>query len=110
MYTCGEYTQFSLTDVSKFERWMRKWCKKECIPGRSMIVFNKEDLVVEGKHTEEIKDNQVFYYHALPNITLEYIIISDSMCVLTKVWENRTLSVMYNIPKKWHNLELWHAT
>ena len=110
MYTCGGYTQFSITDVSKFERWMMKWCKKECIPGLSMLVFNKEDLMVEGKHTEVESDDHVFHYHILPNITMEYIIIGESMCILTKVWENKTLSVLYNIPNKWHNVELWHAT
>ena len=90
MYTCSEYTHFSITDVNRFERWMTKWCKQECIPGRSMIVFNKEDLAVEGKHTEGYENNQHFHYHALPNITLEYIIISGSMCILTRVWENKT--------------------
>ena len=110
MYTCSGYTHFSITDVSKFERWMCKWCRQECIHGRSMIVFNREDLVVEGKHTEGEENNQVYHYHILPSITLEYIIISGSMCILTKVWENTTLSVLYNIPNKWHNVEVWHAT
>lgn len=109
MYTCGEYKSFSLTDVSRFERWMCKWCKKECIHGRSMIVFDLESLVVEGKHTTEVKDAQTFHYHILPNITLEYIILNKNMCVLTKVWENKTLDVLYRIPEKWYNVEVWHA-
>ena len=77
-----------------------------------MIVFNKGDLVVEGKHAEEVKDNQLFHYHILPNITLEYITISKSMCILTRVWENNTdpLRVLYNIPENWRNVALWHAT
>jgi len=115
MYTCGEFTNFSIADVSRFERWMKKWCKQVRDPhgrdpGRSMLVFNKEDLRAEGTHYEEVHDKQVFHYHVLPNITLEYIIISGSMCVLTKVYETITESALYRIPENWHNIEVWHAT
>ena len=110
MYTRAEYTSFSIADVPRFERWMKKWCEHECIHGRSIIVFNKEDLLAKGTEYEEVKNNQVFYYNVLPNITLEYIIINGSMCVLTKVWETKTLSALYKIPENWHNVEMWHAT
>ena len=113
MYTCGEYTTFSLSDVPEFERWMENWCKhvsKKHGRTRSMLVFNKEDLRAEGKHYEEVHDKQVFNYHVLPNITLEYITITGSMCVLTKVYETVTKSALYRIPENWHNVELWHAT
>ena len=110
MYVNSEYTHFSLIDVTRFEKWLYKWCTTECIHGRSMIVFDRERLLVEGKRTTEVKDNQVFHYLALPNISLEYICVNKSMCILTKVWENKTLSVLYNVPKSWHNVEVWPAT
>ena len=113
MYTCGEFTSFSIAEVPRFERWMKKWCEHVSSThgcSMSMLVFNKEDLRAEGTHYEEVQNNQVFHYHVLPNITLEYIIISGSMCVLTKVWETKTESALYRIPENWHNVEMWHAT
>ena len=110
MYINGEYTQFSLTDVHRFERWMLKWCTKVCTHGRSMIVFDYNSLKVEGKHTIEVKDNQAFHHYVLPNITMEFIFISKNMCVMTKIWETKTLSALYRIPESWHNVEVWPAT
>ena len=110
MYIGDEYTQFSLTDVRRFERWLCKWCSQECTHGRSMIVFDNDTLKVEGTRTIEVIENQVFHHLILPNITLRYIFISQNMCVLTKVWENITLSVLYNIPERWHNVEVWPAS
>ena len=110
MYINDEYTQFSLTDISRFERWLCKWCSQECTHGWSMIVFDDDSLKVEGKHTVEVKNNQVFHHLILPNITLKYIFISEHMCVLTKVWENQTLSVLYSVPERWQNVEVWPAT
>ena len=110
MYTCGEYTSFSITDVPRFERWLKKWCEHAGIHGRSVLVFNKEDLRVEGNHYRVVENGQICYRNSLPNITLEYIIISGNMCVLTKVWETKTLSALYRIPTSWHNVEMWHAT
>ena len=113
MYTCGGFTHFSIADVPRFERWMKKWCEHvSSIHGRSMsmLVFNKEDLRTEGKHYEQVHNNQVFHYHVLPSITLEYITINGSMCILTKVYETVTESALYRIPENWHNVEMWHAT
>ena len=113
MYIGEEYKTFSISDVPEFESWMKDWCKHVSrIHGRSkaMLVFNKEDLRAEGKHYKEVQDKQVFHYHVLPNITLEYITIIGSLCVLTKVYETVTKSALYRIPENWHNVEMWHAT
>ena len=110
MYLNSEYTHFSLTDVSRFERWMYKWCTQVCIHGRSMIVFDYNALMVNGEHAVEVKDNQVFHHYILPNLTLQFIFISKEMCVLTKVLENKTSNALYTIPDRWYNVELWPAT
>ena len=110
MYINGEYTHFSLTDVNRFERWLNNWCTQECTHGKSMLVFDYTQLKVEGKHSIEVRDNQVFHHYVLPNITLEFIFISKNMCVMTSIWETKTLSALYRIPDSWRNVGVWPAT
>ena len=108
MYPDCHYERFSLTDVAKFERRLTKFCKEAYIPGRSMLIFDKSSLLVEGQRTIEVIENQELHKVVLPNITLTYTCIAGTnMCVMYKIWENKTLSVMYNIPQKWDGTELW---
>ena len=107
MYCNCTYTNFSLTDVGKFERRMTKWCTEECMQGKSMLIFDKPSLVVGGAPTIEKIDGKIIYKVELPNITLSFISITETMCIMYKIWENKTQSVLYNMPLRWNGIELW---
>ena len=108
MYSICCYEKFSTTDVAKFERRLMKWCREECMHGKSMLIFDKSSLSIERKTEIEVMGATTFYKLALPNITLVYTCIANtSMCTIHKIWENTTQSVMYNMPQKWEGTELW---
>ena len=109
MYTLCHYERFSLTDVAKFERRLRKWCNEECMHGKSMLIYDKPSLLVGGEPAIKNEEGQSFYQVVLPNITLDYICIVGSMCIMKRIWENKTHSVLYKMPEKWDNCELWLA-
>ena len=108
MYCNCHYENFSLTDVGKFERRLKKWCNQECMHGKSMLIFDKESLCVGGETTIEKKGDITYYKVVLPNITLVYTCVGETaMCIIHKIWENKTLSVLYNMPCNWDGTELW---
>ena len=107
LYTNCEFNRFSIEDVEKFERRLTKWCKDACMPGRSMIIFDRSSLKVGGEATLEEYGGETFYKIVLPNITLTYICIAPTMCIMHRIWENKTQSVMYNMPREWEKVELW---
>jgi len=107
MYSNCSYENFSITDVGKFERRITKWCKEECMHGKSMLIFDRASLVVGGTPTIETIDGKKVYKVELPNITLAFISITEKMCIMYKIWEKSTQSVIYNMPLKWNGIELW---
>lgn len=108
MYVTCNYENFSITDVGRFERRIRKWCNEACMPGKSMLIFDKDSLLVGGEPEIEVNGITTYYKVVLPNITLTYICVAETaMCIMHRVWENRTQSVMYNMPLKWDGVELW---
>lgn len=110
LYTNCIFNKFSINDQSKFERRLKKWCEEECMPGKSMLIFDKDTLLVGGEPTIETNGSQTLYKVVLSNITLSYICIIGSMCIMYKIWENKTQSVMYNMPQNWEGSELWLGT
>lgn len=107
MYTTCIYPNFSTKDAEKFERRLTKWCKSIRMPGKSMLVFDANALSLRDKATIEKNDDKEVYQVVLKEITFAYICINGSMCIMYKVWENKTQSVMYNMPLKWDGTELW---
>ena len=107
LYTNCHFTRFSIQDVGKFERRLTMWCNEECMPGKSMLIFDRPSLRVGGEATLEEYNGETFYKVVLPNITLTYICLNEKMCIMHRIWENKTQSVMYNMPKEWESTELW---
>jgi len=108
MYCICDYENFSITDVGKFERRMRKFCNEANMPGKSMLIFDKSSLKVEGTPEKIKEENGEYYKVELPNISFTYTQIADSeMCIMHRVWENKTQSVLYNMPRTWDGTELW---
>lgn len=109
MYPLCPYKNFSITDIGKFGRRLKKWCKEAYEPGKSMIIFDQVELLIDVKTTIENQDGREVYQVVLEDISFSYICISGSMCIMYKIWENKTQSVMYNMPLKWDGIELWVA-
>ena len=108
MYNVCDFSKFSITDVEKFQRRIRKWCKEECMPGRSMLIFDQSSFKVGGEPVSYKDATGEYYKVVLSQISITYMRIADtSMCMMYRIWENKTESVMYNIPKKWDGTELW---
>ena len=101
------YRGFSSTDEAFFEKRLKKWCDQICMHGKSMLIFDKPTLLVGGKAILESDEEQIFYKVVLSNFTLTYICINGSMCIMYKIWENKTQSVMYKMPQNWEGTELW---
>ena len=110
LYLPCRFERFAIEDVGKFERRITKWCKEECTHGKSMLIFDKSSLLVGGEHVEDVIDGKRVYKVALLNITLAYICVNVNMCIMYKIWETNTQSVLYNLPIKWDNSELWLGT
>lgn len=109
MYEVCGYERFSMTDVAKFERRLKKWCTEACMPGKSMLVFDRNCLKVGGE-PESFKDNygRQYYEVTLPNISFTYTRIADTaMCVVYKIWENDSQKILYRQPCVWNGSELW---
>ena len=107
MHTNCQFERFSIEDEGKFERRLTYWCKNVCMRGKSMLIFDKSSLLVGGEATIESDGTKILYKVVLPNITLTYLCINNSMCIMYKIWENTTQSVLYNMPQKWEGPELW---
>ena len=109
MHNVCMYERFSITDVGKFERRLKNWCNEVSnMHGKSMLVFDRASLRVDGESTVEKFGNEEFYKMILPNMSLTYTCIpGTTMCVMHKIWENKTQSVMYSMPQKWEGTELW---
>lgn len=107
MYTNCIFTDFATGNSKKFERRLTKWCREVCIPGRSMIIFDKRDLLIENESVAVEQDGRKAYIVAMTNISFSYICIAPKMCIMYKIWENKTQSVMYNMPLEWDQTELW---
>lgn len=107
MHTQCSYTNFSTNDADKFERWLKKWCRKFCNHGSSMIAFDENELLLRNRATVEMCDGREFFQVTLKDIAFAYICVHGSMCILYKVWENKTQSVLYDMPTKWNNSEIW---
>ena len=108
MYQICTYERFSLTDVGKFERRLRNWCKEACMRKKSMLVFDRTSFKVGGSPEIFSDGTETYYKVVLPNITLAYSCLpGTTMCIMYKVWENQTQSVIYNMPSKWEGTELW---
>ena len=73
-----------------------------------MLIFDRNSLRIEKKHEKDVIDEVHVYKVVLSEITLTYICVPGSAkCIMYKIWENKTLSVIYNMPKKWDGTELW---
>lgn len=107
MYTICTYSRFSITDSTKFERRLTKWCKTECMPRQSMLIFDRDKLKIEEVSEVKKQNGQEFYQVTMANISFSYFCISAKMCIMSKVWENKTRSVIYNMPSQWDKTELW---
>lgn len=109
IYPICKYRNFSTNNAEKFEKLLIEWCKtiSEDMRGRTMILFDGNELAFRDKATVEKIDNKVVYQVALNKITFAYICINGSICIMYKVWENKTQSVIYNMPLKWDGTELW---
>ena len=75
--------------------------------GKSMLIFDRQSLLVGGEPTLESEETKTLYKVVLPNITLMYMCINGSMCIMYKILENKTQSVIYNMPQHWEGTELW---
>ena len=109
MYTICYYERFSIADIGKFERRLTNWCNEvEDIHGRAMLVFDETSLALNCKPKEYKDETGKYYTISLPNVSFTYTKIADTaQCVMYKIWENRTQSVMYNMPKTWESTEMW---
>ena len=107
LYTNLKFTRFSIPDVERFEKRLIKWCKDAYVPGISMILFDRSSLKVGGEATLEEFNGEAFYKIVLPNITLTYICVTPNMCIMLRIFENKTQSVIYNMPRKWESVEFW---
>lgn len=106
----SSYERFSIKDVGKFERRLTIWCNEEYRPGRTMLIFDRESLLVGGEPIDEVIDGITYKKVILPTFTLVYTSIpGTTMCIMYKIWENSTKSVMYNMPHCWDGTELWHC-
>jgi len=106
----SNYERFSIKDVGKFERRLTNWCKEEYRPGRTMLIFDKSSLLVGGEPVVEEIDGVTYYKVTLNTLTLVYTTIPGTvMCIMYKIWENSTQSVMYNMPHNWDKTELWYC-
>ena len=108
MYELCKYERFSMTDVAKFERRLKKWCTEACMPGKSMLVFDMTCLKIEVE-PQFFRDNTGEYYEVtLPNISFTYMRIADTaMCMMYKIWENDSQKILYRLPCVWDGSELW---
>lgn len=102
-----KFPNFSTNDAEKFERWLLKWCKEENILGKSMLVFDIGELSLRNRATAMECDNREVFQVTLKEITFAYIVINGKMCIMYKVWENKTQSVLHNMPIKWDGDEIW---
>ena len=108
LYMTCSYPKFSIEDVEKFERRMVNWCSYGCTKGVSMLIFDKEDLKVNGT-LETLHENNLPYQKlVLPQITLAYTHVQGTdMCIMYKIWDNQTQKVIYKMPSRWDGTELW---
>lgn len=111
MYSICSYKRFSITDIGKFERRLRNWCQEVSdMRGKSMLIFDRDSLIIEVDSQKFKSGDREYYKVTLPNLSFTYTYVADNaMCVMYKIWENKTESVIYNIPKKWDGTELWLA-
>ena len=103
------YRDFSTNDVERFEKLLIEWCKTISVwmHGKTMLIFDENEFALRAKATVvKIEDRQV-YQVVLKNITFTYICINGNMCIMHKVWENITQSVIYNLPLEWNGTEVW---
>lgn len=107
MYTTCIFSNFATTDSKKFERRLINWCKKACMPEKSMLIFDQKDLKIEVESKVTEQDKREVSEVNMTDISFSYIHILPGMCVMYKIWENQTQSVMYNMPIKWDQTELW---
>ena len=61
MHETCRYERFSLPDVAKFERRLKKWCEEACMPKKSMLVFDMTGLKIEVE-PQFLRDNTGEYY------------------------------------------------
>lgn len=111
MYNTCYFERFSITNVEKFQRRITKWCREECLPGKSMLIFDRSSLKV-GEPQKFNDETGEYYKVVLPQISFTYTHIANTkMCVMQKIWENHNNpSVMYNMPSTWESNELWLCT
>ena len=103
-----QFRNFSTKDAGSFEDLLTEWCTDWCSHGKSMLIFNRYSLRIEKEHVKDVIDNVPVYKVVLDNITFAYTCIAkSSMCIMYKIWENKTLSAMHNMPLTWENAELW---
>ena len=106
----SNYERFSIKDPAKFERRLTNWCKEEYRAGKTMLIFDRNSLLVGGKPIVEETNGVTYYKVILNTLTLVYTAIPGTdMCIIYKIWENMTQSVMYNMPCSWDGTELWYC-
>lgn len=109
MHTICTYRNFSTNNPEKFEKWLTKWCKTISVDmhGKTMLIFDENELAFRDKATVEKMEDKEVHIVAMNEISFAYIRINGRMCIMYKVWENITQSVIYNMPLQCNGVELW---
>lgn len=112
MHVTCTFEDFSTQNPTKFESRLTKWCSEiEYMHGRCMLVFDLKELNIinksEYKPEKIIQDGHEVYKVVMQDISFTYIHIAGELCIMYKIWENITQSVLYNMHPKWDGTELW---
>lgn len=109
MYPVCSYRKFSTNDEEKFEKLLQEWSNTISghMRGKAMIIFDENDLALRDKATVQKMEDKEVRQVVMKEITFTYICINGYMCIMYKIWENKTQSVIYNMPIKWDGTELW---
>ena len=108
MYPICIFPKFSTRDPEKFGNRLKKWCQETAyMHGRCMLVFDSNELLAEGETVLVIQDGYEVYQKTLNEISFTYLHFAGQLCIMYKIWENKTQSVIYNMPMKWNGTEIW---
>ena len=97
-------------DVVRFENTIIQWTRTvKTHFSKSVKLFDRNRILVG--ETIPVDVNKGIYQLRLSQISIEYICITGTMCILSKVTQNdgNKNKILYEIPNSWDDTNIWYS-